>query len=97
MESKEQNKPTKLKQAHRFREQTDGCQKEGGLGVWVRKVKGLKRTNWWLQNSLRSVKYGIGNIFTSTVLTLCGVGQARKISGGSPRQVSGCLTTLLRT
>ena len=28
------------------REQTGGCQRGGGLGDWVKEVKGLKRTNW---------------------------------------------------
>ena len=36
------NKQTKQKQTHRYREQTDGCQRRGGLGHWVKKVKGWK-------------------------------------------------------
>ena len=27
----------------------------------MKKVKGLRSTNWWLQNSYRGVKYSIGN------------------------------------
>ena len=38
------NEQTKLKQIHRHREQTGGCQREGFLGDWVKKVKGLKST-----------------------------------------------------
>ena len=39
------NEQVKQKQTHRYREQTDGCQMGGELGVWVKKVKGLS-TNW---------------------------------------------------
>ena len=35
------NEQTKQKQTHRYKEQTDGCQREGELGDWVKKVKGL--------------------------------------------------------
>ena len=35
----------KLKQTHRYREQTDGCQIGGWLGFWVTEVKGLRSTN----------------------------------------------------
>ena len=41
---KEQNKQTnktKHKQTHSYREQSDGCQKEGN-GGWAEKVKGNK-------------------------------------------------------
>ena len=50
------NKQTKLKQNHRYRKQTDGCQRE-----WVKKVKGLS-TNWLIQNNHGGVKYSIGKI-----------------------------------
>ena len=43
------NEQTKLRQAHRYREQTDGCQRRGGLRNWVKSVKGLRNTNWPLQ------------------------------------------------
>ena len=37
MDSKEQNKQTKQKQTHRYREPTNGCQMRGGLGAgWKR-------------------------------------------------------------
>ena len=32
-----------------------------GLEGWVKKVKGLRSTNWSLQNSHGEVKYNIGN------------------------------------
>ena len=37
VESKEQNKPTKKKQTHRYRYQTDVCHMGGGMGVWVKR------------------------------------------------------------
>ena len=42
MESKEQNKQTKFKQTHRYREQTDSCQRGRGLHE---EVKGIKEQN----------------------------------------------------
>ena len=42
LETKIREQP-RLKQTHRSREQTDGCQR--GLGDWVKKVKGLGSTN----------------------------------------------------
>ena len=35
------NEQTKQKQTHRYREQTDGCQRGGVWEDWVRKVKGI--------------------------------------------------------
>ena len=52
--------------------QTDGCQMRGVLGGWVKVVKGLRSTNWQLQNSHRDVKYSIGNIVDNIVITTCG-------------------------
>ena len=37
------SKQTKLKQTHRYREQTTDSHRGGGLGGWVR---GLRNTNW---------------------------------------------------
>ena len=34
------------KQIHRSRERLGGCQVGGGLGAWVKKVKGWRSTNW---------------------------------------------------
>ena len=36
------NEQTKLKQTHRYREQTGGCQRGGGLGDWVKTVRRLR-------------------------------------------------------
>ena len=38
------NEQTKPKQCHRYRDQTDGCQKGWWLGEWVKNVKGLRNT-----------------------------------------------------
>ena len=46
IEYKKQNKQAEQKQTHRYREHFDGCPKGGGLGKWVKKVKGLRSTNW---------------------------------------------------
>ena len=40
VESKEQNKWTEQKQTYGLGEQTDGCYMGGGLGVWLKNVKG---------------------------------------------------------
>ena len=36
------NEQTKLKQTHRYREQTHGCQREGGVGGLDEKGEGIK-------------------------------------------------------
>ena len=46
VESKKQNWQAEQKQTHRYREHFDSCQIEEGLGGWVKKVKGLRSTNW---------------------------------------------------
>ena len=51
---------TKQKQTHRYREQTDGCQLEEGFRGWVRKVKGVRNTNWQLENSHGHVNTALG-------------------------------------
>ena len=45
------NEQTKQKGTHRYREQTDGYQMGEGMGNQVKQVKGLRCTNWQLQNS----------------------------------------------
>ena len=52
----------------RHREQADGCQRAGALGDWVKKVKGLRSTDWQLQNTHRDVKYSIGNIVNNIII-----------------------------
>ena len=63
------NEHTKQKQTHR--EQSDDSQREGGLEAWLWKVKGLRNTDQWLQES-RDVKYSIGNIVSIIVTTMYG-------------------------
>ena len=46
---------------------------EGGVGGLVEKVKGLRSTNWQLQNSHEDVKYSIGDRVNSIVITMYGV------------------------
>ena len=50
---KEQSKQTnKNRKKLRYREQNDGCQIVGGrLGSQIKRVYGLRRTNWQLENS----------------------------------------------
>ena len=36
----------------------------GASGGWVKKVKGLRSTSWWLQNSFGDVKSSIGTRVT---------------------------------
>ena len=36
------NEQTKLKQTHRYREETDGCQREGLLKDWLEKGRNLE-------------------------------------------------------
>ena len=52
----------------RYRECFNGCQMEGELGQCAKKVKGLRSTNWLLQNSHWDVKYGIGNIVNNNLI-----------------------------
>ena len=40
-----------------------------GLEDCLKKVKGLRSTNWWLQNSHRDIKYSIGNIVNNIAIT----------------------------
>ena len=51
------NKQTEFKQTHRYRKRTDSCQREGGLGDPVKMMKGLRSTNWSLENSHGDVKH----------------------------------------
>ena len=44
-----------------------------GLEKWVKKVKGLRSTDWWLQNSHGDAKYSVGIIVSNIVITMCGI------------------------
>ena len=81
VESKIQNKQTEQKQNHRYRKHFDGCQMGGGLGGWKKKVKGLRSTNWLLQNSHWDVKYSIKNIVNYSLITMYGVTWVQDLLG----------------
>lgn len=42
------------------------------MGDWVKEVKVLRRTDWYLENSHRDVKYRIGDIVNHIVITIYG-------------------------
>ena len=49
----------------------------------MEKVKGLRNTNWQLQNSHEDVKYSIGNIVNNVVITMYGARWELEIPGGA--------------
>ena len=51
------------------------------FGGWAEKVKGVRSTNWLLQNGHGSVKYSIGNIVNNNVIIVCGIRWVRDLSG----------------
>ena len=67
MEFKEQNKQTNLIL------KTDWELPERmGVGRLDKKGEGIKKYNWYLQNSPRDVKYILGNIGNNIVITMYG-------------------------
>ena len=66
------NEIIKQKQTDRYGEQTDGCQMGWGLENRVKRVKGLRSTNWHLQNSHRVVRYSRGSTVNTTLVPMCG-------------------------
>lgn len=52
------------------------CQMGAGLGG-EKKVKGLRSTNWQLQNSHEDVKFSLRNIVNNIVITTYGVRSIR--------------------
>ena len=46
---------------------------EGDWEGWVKKLKGLRNTNWQLQNSQGDINYSIENIVNNTVITTYGI------------------------
>ena len=46
----------------------------------MKKVKGLKSTNWLLQNSHKDVKYSMGNRVINIVITIYGASWVLEIS-----------------
>ena len=69
----------------------------GGLKGLENKVKGLKSTNWQLQNSQRDEKYNIRNIVSNSVIILIGARWVLELLGGSLYKSYKCLTTVLYT
>ena len=61
----------------------------------MKKVKGLRSTSWWLQNSHGDVNYSIGHIVSYIVITMRGARRVPEISGGSLCKVCNCLTTMV--
>lgn len=67
------NRQNKTKHIHRYREETNGCQRRGVLGGgWTKQVKLTERYDLPVINKTRYVMYGIGNIVTNIVKTLYG-------------------------
>lgn len=52
-----------------------------GVGDWVKEVKRLRSTNWKLLNSYKEIKYIIGNIVNTIVITIYGARRALDLSG----------------
>ena len=85
---KKKHEQRKQKQTHRHRKQMDGCQMQDVLGRWVKKVKGLRSTYWWLQDSHRDVEYSIGNIIHNIIVTSLSV---RWVQGLLGYHIVGCI------
>ena len=84
VESKEQTRTNKQtnKQAHRYREHFDGCQIVP-QGAWRR---GLRGTNWQLQNSHWDADFSMENIVSSIVITMYGVRWVLDLSESSKKE-----------
>ena len=68
------------------------------MGDWVKKGKGLRSTNWQLQNSHGDVNYNIGNIVKNNLITMYSVRRVLDLLGGeSLLKLYKCLTTMLYT
>ena len=46
IESNKLRKQGEQRQNHGYKEHFDGCQTGGALGVWLKKMKGLRSTSW---------------------------------------------------
>ena len=60
-------------------------------------MKGLRSTNWQLQNSYGDVKHSIGNIVNDIVITMYGVRWVLDLSQGSLCKVLKTLFMVLCT
>ena len=61
----------------------------------MKKEKGLRSTNWQLQNNHRDVKYSVGNVVNNIVLIMYGVTWVLDLLGGSLCKLYKCLITML--
>ena len=66
------------------------------MGASVKKVKGLRNTNWWLQNSHRDVKFSIRDI-DNNIVTIYGARWVHGLLKGSFYKLYNCPTTMLYT
>ena len=66
----------------------------GGMGE---KVKGLRSTDWELQNSHGDVKYSLGNIVNNIVITMYGARWVLDLFGGPFCKLYKYLTAMLFT
>ena len=89
--------PTKQKQTHRHREQTDGHQMGGRLGGWVKKVKGYGRAGGKLQDSHGDVQDSTGNRLNNNVITICGSRWLLELLEGLLHKLYNCLTSMWHT
>ena len=85
------------KQAHKHGEQMKGCQKGTGVKGLGLSRKGLRSTDWKLQNSHGDVKYSIGNIVSNIGIILYGSRWVLETSGGTLSKVYEGLSTMLYT
>ena len=91
------NEQTKEKNTRKCRVHFNGYPMGGGLVVSVKKLKGLRSTNWQLQNSGEDVKCSIGSIVNSVIIIMYGVRWVLDLSGGSLCKLYKYLTTILIT
>ena len=59
----------------------------------MKKVKGLRSTDWWLQNCHGDIKNGIENIVNNIVITMSGAIWVLEISGRTLCKVYNCTKT----
>ena len=81
MESKKHNKQTKNSK-RLIQNRLIIAREEEGLWGRMRKVKGLRSTNWYLENSYGDIKYSIGNIVNNILITINVSRWVLAISGG---------------
>ena len=60
-------------------------------------MKGLRSTDWQLQNGHGDVKYSIGNLVNNIIMTMYCARWIQELLGGALSKVYDCLTTMLYT